>query len=333
MGIHLGTIELSAPVILAPLAGITDLPFRGLVRRLGGGLVVSEMIASRELLRRAASARRAFEDARDGLPMAVQLAGHDPAIMADAARLAADRGAAIIDINFGCPVKKVVGKLCGSALMREEGLAARIMAAVVAAVAIPVTVKMRTGWDEAERNAPRLAAIAEDCGIRMITVHGRTRRQGFEGIADWAFIGEVKRAVAVPVIANGDIAGPAEMDRCLTESGADGVMVGRAVRGRPWLPGQLREYLKNGRQPVEPSLYDRGIIMMDHYDATLRHYGTASGVAVMRKHLGWYARPLPRGDAFLGAVNREDRPAKVIDLIREHFLAASPVPLSDGLAA
>ncbi len=319
MGIFLGPVRLDDPVILAPMSGVTDQPFRKIVRGLGAGLVVSEMIASQEMVRAARASLRSSTDCAEEYPMAVQLAGHDPETMAEAARLNVDRGAAIIDINFGCPVKKVVNKLAGSALMRDERLAGRILSATVRAVNVPVTLKMRTGWDDDSRNAPELARIAESSGIRMITVHGRTRCQLYNGTADWRFIRRVKAAVSVPVIANGDILNFDDIDRCLMESGADGVMIGRGAQGRPWFPAQAVEYLRRGRRQPEPGPAERLSIVRRHYEAMLSHYGFAKGVRIARKHLGWYATGLRDSARFRAEVNRTDAPERVRRLIDAVF--------------
>ena len=332
MGISIGGLRLDAPVILAPMSGVTDRPFRRLVRALGGGLVVSEMIASREVLHAARSSRRARLDGGDEHPMVVQLAGHEPAVMADAARLCVDRGAAAIDINFGCPVKKVVNRLAGSALMREEDLAARIMEATVRAVGVPVTVKMRTGWDAADRNAPRLARLAEAAGVAMITVHGRTRQQLFQGVADWHFIRRVKQAVRVPVIANGDIANLDDVDRCLAVSGADGVMIGRACQGRPWLIAQAVAHL-SAKPPVpNPGAGSLLAIILGHYEAMLEHYGRARGVRIARKHLAWYVKGWPGAGRLRAVLFAAEDPATVRRLLREASAASSERPAL-GIAA
>ncbi|MBD0270623.1 MAG: tRNA dihydrouridine synthase DusB [Acetobacteraceae bacterium] len=307
-----GGVRIATPVYLAPMSGVTDLPFRRLARRLGTGMVVSEMIASQAMVRENRQTLKMAEVDGFGAPSAVQLAGCEPGVMADAARLAVDRGAAVVDINFGCPVKKVaVGQQAGSALMRDEARAARILEATVRAVPeVPVTLKMRMGWDHSSLNAPSLARVAEECGIRLVTVHGRTRQQLYTGTADWDFIRQVKEAVRIPVLVNGDILTPEGAAEALRRSGADGVMLGRGCYGRPWFPRQVAEHLTTGRAAAEPALAEQVAVLLEHFRDMLSHHGTVTGLRLARKHVAWYSKGLPGSAEFRAQVNAlEDAPA------------------------
>jgi tRNA-dihydrouridine synthase B len=319
VSIQIGPIKLEEPVILAPMSGVTDLPFRRLVKRSGAGLVVSEMIASEAMIRMSRQSLKMAENVPEEAPMAVQLAGCEPHVMAEAARLNEDRGAAIIDINFGCPVKKVVNGHAGSALMRDEAKAAKILEATVKAVKLPVTLKMRKGWDEGSQNAPQLARIAEECGIRMITVHGRTRCQLYNGTADWDFIRRVKETVRIPVVVNGDVVSVEDAKTALEKSGADGVMVGRGAYGRPWFLRQVIAYLRGGERLPSPPIEDQMATVLEHYEAMLGHYGSDTGVKIARKHLGWYSKGLPGSAEFRTRINQIADPKLVMETVRSFY--------------
>jgi tRNA-dihydrouridine synthase B len=317
--IHVGPVRIDAPVILAPMTAVTDLPFRRVVKRYGAGLTVSEMIASQAMVRETRqSLQKAMWDPAEE-PVSMQLAGCEPHIMAEAARLNEQRGAAIIDINMGCPVKKVVNGEAGSALMRDLPLAARLIDVTVKAVKVPVTLKMRMGWNHDSLNAPELARIAEDLGVQMITVHGRTRCQMYKGDADWAFVRKVKAAVSLPVVVNGDICSVADAWEALRQSGADGVMIGRGAYGRPWLLGQVMADLHRGGARPDPSLDEQLDVMLEQYEAMLDLYGTQTGVNLARKHIGWYTKGLPGSAELRNTVNQQDDPTAVMRMLREFY--------------
>ena len=316
--IEIGNITLEDNVLLAPMSGVTDLPFRRLVKKFGAGLVISEMIASRAMILQTRQSLQKCQKDDSHYPMSVQLAGCDPEVMAEAAKLNEDLGADIIDINFGCPVKKVVNGFAGSALMKDENLATRIMEEVVKAVKIPVTMKTRLGWNYENLNSPSLAKKAENAGIQMLTIHGRTRCQMYNGTANWELISKVKDAVKIPVIANGDIKSSKDAKEALKQSKADGVMIGRACYGKPWLISQINSELRN-QEVTTPSLKEQKNIVLGHFNEMIEHYGEKTAIPLARKHIGWYSAGLPESAEYRAKINTTPDANLVIDLIEEFY--------------
>ncbi len=316
---QIGPHIIAPKVILAPMAGVTDKPFRVLCKRLGAGSCVSEMTTSDPRFWKTSKSLHRMDHDGEPAPISVQLAGTVPEVMADAARHNVDHGAQIIDINMGCPAKKVCSAWAGSALMRDEGLVARILEAVVQAVEVPVTLKIRTGWAADKRNAPAIARIAQESGIAALAVHGRTRDQQYGGVAEYDTIGEIKAMLSIPVVANGDIDSPQKAAFVLAQTGCDAVMVGRAAQGRPWIFREIAHYLATGDTLAPPSLVEVRDVLLGHLEALHAFYGEPSGVRIARKHLGWYAKDRPENHAFRHVVNRAESAEMQLALTRDYF--------------
>jgi tRNA-dihydrouridine synthase B len=330
----IGPYRLDCPVVLAPMAGVTDKPFRMLCKRLGAGLCVSEMTTSDPRLWATSKSQHRMDHDGEPAPISVQIAGTDPTILADAARYNVDHGAQLIDINMGCPAKKVCNVWAGSALLRDEALVARIVSAVVRAVDAPVTLKIRTGWDRDHRNGLAIARIAQDCGVAALAVHGRTRADLYHGDAEYDTIAAIKQALTIPVLANGDVTSPQKAKFVLDTTGADAVMVGRAAQGRPWIFREIAHYLATGELLPEPSLREIRDILLGHLEHLHAFYGELSGVRIARKHLGWYAKDRAENAAFRAVVNRADTADAQITLTRDYFDALDAgVPSGLSVAA
>ena len=332
---QIGPYTIAPRVILAPMAGVTDKPFRQLCKRLGAGLAVSEMTISDPRFWRTRKSLQRMDHDGEPAPISVQIAGTEPALMAEAARYNVDHGAQIVDINMGCPAKKVCNAWAGSALMRDESLVARILTAMVNAVDVPVTLKIRTGWAADARNAPTIARIAEDCGIAALTVHGRTRDQQYTGVAEYDTIAAIKASLKIPVIANGDIDSPQKAKHVLDVTGCDAVMIGRAAQGRPWIFREVAHFLATGDTLPPPTLPEARDILLGHLDHLHDFYGEPQGVRIARKHLGWYAKDCPENASFRNVVNRAQTADEQLRLTRDYFdaLAAGMLPELPAAAA
>jgi len=318
---RIGPYQLTNNLVLAPMAGITDHPFRQLCRGMGAGMAVSEMVSSNSLLWGSEKTRRRAEHNGENEPHSVQIMGADPQMMAEAARFNVDNGAQIIDINMGCPAKKVCNVQAGSALLRDEALVGRILDAVVQAVPeVPVTLKIRTGWDRENRNAIRIGRLAENAGIQALAIHGRTRADGYRGDAEYETIAAVKNELQIPVIANGDITSPEKAAQVLQATGADAIMIGRAAQGRPWIFREISHYLQTGEQLPEPELEEVRDILVAHLEQLYAFYGEHTGVLMARKHICWYSKGMRQGNAFRQTVNRVDDVEKQLSMVK-HFFA------------
>ncbi|HEC15083.1 MAG TPA: tRNA dihydrouridine synthase DusB [Sedimenticola sp.] len=316
---RIGPYQLKNNLLLAPMAGVTDLPFRRLCRRLGAGMAVSEMVSSDATLWGSPKTLRRLALEQEPQPVAVQILGSDPRKMARAARACVDRGAHIVDINMGCPAKKVCKAAAGSALLKDERLVGRILESVVGAVEAPVTLKIRTGWDPQHRNGLAIARIAGQAGIQALTVHGRTRACGFSGEAEYDSIRDIKAGIAIPVIANGDIQGPEKARRVLEHTGADGLMIGRAARGRPWIFNEIGHFLKTGEQAAAPTPARIYAILLEHLEDLYRFYGEPQGVRIARKHIAWYSKGLPGGAGFRKQINQSHTAQQQLTLAGDFF--------------
>jgi len=319
---RIGTHLIDPPIGLAPMAGVTDKPFRQLCKRLGAGIATTEMTTSDPRLWTTRKSLKRMDHAGEPAPVSVQIAGYDPAMLADAARYNADAGAQIIDINMGCPAKKVCNVYAGSALLQDEALVARIVAAVVAAVDVPVTLKIRTGWNRDNRNGVRIARIAQDCGIAALAVHGRTRADLYTGDAEYDTIAAIKQAVHIPVLANGDVETPQKARHVLEYTKCDGLLIGRAAQGRPWIFREIAHFLATGAELAPPTQTEACSILVEHLENLYAFYGEQAGVRIARKHLGWYAKDRPENAAFRAVANRAESAVDQLRLTREYFGAA-----------
>jgi len=331
--LFIGPYRIAPRVILAPMAGVTDKPFRKLCKRLGAGLAVSEMTTADPRLWQTRKSLQRMDHLDEPAPISVQIAGYDPAMLAEAARYNVAHGAQIIDINMGCPAKKVCNVYSGSALLQDEPLVARICAAVVAAVDVPVTLKIRTGWNRDNKNGVRVARLAEDAGIAALAVHGRTRADLYEGDAEYDTIADIKRSVRIPVLANGDVSSPQKARHVLDYTGCDGLLIGRAAQGRPWIFREIAHYLASGEILAPPSAIEVRDILLEHLDALHAFYGEVQGVRIARKHLGWYAKDRPENAAFRAVVNRAENAVEQRQLTAAYFDGLVQQPADTALAA